>query len=204
MRRKNQNHIKKQSSISWWKLVAGILLICMGLMFGFLYISDRNNMLAAVGFVFTVAPGALLLYMGLKPGDVGFSFQKLKGKKYTGGENAILIFARRDPLTNKDVPVLIKFVELLNPPKGARLHYFRNFKRHYYELHNNTSAGGLQATKLPDKRPFPPEAFNTPAMMQPYKDYMEYSPPSMLQKIAPGILLAAMALVGLLMVMTGG
>lgn len=195
--------VKRVLSISWWKIIPGVALIGIGLIAGAFYLNDNRNMLLGALAVFTIAPGVLLAYTGLKQGESGFAFNTTK-QKYTGKENALIIFARHTNDTQKDAPLIIKFAKLEHPPKGARLHYVRNLKRHFYELFNNTKTKKLEPVELPDKKSFPPELYKIPATMQPYKDYMDYSPPSMLQKVAPGILLMAMGIVGFLMVITGG
>jgi len=139
----------------------------------------------------------------LKQGESGFSFNA-NGRRYTGRENALILFAQHDKDTGKDIPLMVQFMELKHPPKGARLHYVRNLKKHFYELFNNTKTRKLEPVKLPDKKSFPPELYRIPATMQPYKDYMDFSPPTMMQKVAPGILLLAIGIVGFLMVITTG
>jgi len=192
--------IKRVFPVTWWKVIPGGILIGIGLIAGAFYLDNSRNLLLGFLTVITLAPGALLAYMGLKQGEAGFSFNK---RKYTGNENAILIIARRNKDTNKDVPSMIMFAKLKRIPKGARLHYVRNVKKHFYELLFNTETKKLEPVILPDKKSFPPELYKIPATMQPYKDYMEYCPASLLQKVAPGILLGAMGIVGLLMVITG-
>ena len=190
----------KLSSISWWKLSVGLGLVTLGFIIGVVYFADPKNLIAGIGAVFITAPGLYLIYMQLKPRDSGFSFAR---RKYTGRENALIIFAERNNEKNKDMPLCIRFAEVNNIPRNARLHYVRNLKKHFYELFNNTTTKKLEPVKLPDKKSFPPELFKIPAAMQVYKDAIEYSPPTLLQKIAPGILLLAMGIVGILMVMTG-
>lgn len=202
-RMRQDKRVKRVFAISWWKAISGAALIGIGLIFGAIYFADIKNMFAGILAVFTIGPGILLTYTGLKQGESGFVFNA-KGQKYTGRENAIVLFAKHNNGTKKDIPLMVKFVELRNPPKGARLHYVRNLKKHYYELFNNTETKKLEPIRLPDKKSFPPELYKIPAAMQPYKDYMDYSPPTLLQKVAPGILLLAMGIVGLLMLVTGG
>ena len=153
--------------------------------------------------VFTFGPGALLSYLSYRPEDSGFAFKGNTKKKISGNVNAIVYFADRDSVTGKDVPVIMKFLALEHPPKGARLHYVRNFKRHFYELFNNNETHKLEPFVIKDKKSFPPELFKIPAAMQTYKDAVDYSPPTLMQKVAPGVLILTMIVVGILMVMTG-
>jgi len=195
--------IKRVLPISWRFLIPGVVLVLIGVAIGSIYMLDRTNILAGMACAITIAGGGLLAFKGIKFGGSGFLFTNGQ-RKITGRENAIILFAQRDPETQKDVPLMIKFVELANPPKGARLHYVRNLKRHFYELYNNTTTKKLEPVILKDKKSFPPELFQIPAVMQTYKEAIEYSPPTLLQKVAPGILLLAMGVVGILMVMTTG
>lgn len=205
-----QEHKKKTSAVqrmvqvSWWKLIAGGILIGIGIMFGVIYFNDAHNLVAGYVTVLAMASGGLLAYLSLQRGSIGYSFAGTT--KYKGDENTILILARRDPLTNHDVPIGIRFFKMRDEkiPAGARPHLLRNLGKHFYVLYNNNDVHKLLPAVLPDKKSFPPELYKIPATMQPYKDYMDFSPVTMLQKVAPGILLGAMGLVGLLMLVTGG
>ena len=145
-----------------------------------------------------------MLYTGIAGAEFGYIFGTNGKRQYTGRENAIVIYAKRDPVTNKDVPLKIEFEEVTKVPEGAQLRYVRNLRRHFYELYNVTTNGRseLKPVVLPDKKAFPPELFRIPATMQPYKDYMDYAAPTMLQKVAPFVLLGAIFLVGILMLIT--
>jgi len=200
-----QLQAKRQSLVSprnfvLWKILAGIPLLIAGLGLGAAYLNAPQNIMAGMGGTVLLAAGGLLLFTSLKSQDTGFVY---KGKrKFTGKENTILVLAKKDISTGKDVPVKITFTTLNNPPSGARLHYVRTLKKHYYILFNDTSKKRLRPFALPDKKPFPPELYVTAACMQRFKDYIDYSPPSMLQKFAPLILILAIFIVGLLMLMT--
>lgn len=191
--------VKKILPFTPWKMILGLALIVISFPAGAIYFANVKNMFAALIMIFTFAPGAYFVYSGFQVKTKGFLFQS--AKKPTGKENAVILFARKDN-GGLDVPVGIHFVELTNPPKGARLHYFCNYKRHYFELFNNTKTKKLEPVVLPDKKAFPPGLFQVPAAMQTYKDAIDYSPPTLFQKLAPGILLIAMAIIGILMVMT--
>lgn len=203
LRRRRENKIAKRVlPISWWKLVMGVALFCPGAFFGYMYLNNENMIFFGLGAAVFIAPSIFLVYQGFRAGESGFAFKK----KYTGRENALVLMARRNGQGTKDVPVAIKFLELKPQyiPKGARFHYIRNLKKHFYELLFNPKTKKLEPVVLPDQKSFPPELFKIPAAMQAYRDYMEYSPPTLLQKVAPGILLLAMGIVGILMVMTTG
>jgi len=196
--------VKRMLPILWRKMIPGVLMVGVGVFLGNVYLQDTQLIFFGVGAAAFIGPGVLLVYQSFKSGEGGFSF---KGKRrYTGKENTIILFARRNGGGTKDVPLRIGFHELKSEhiPKRARLHYVRNIKKHFYELLYNPVTKKLEPVTLPDKKSFPPELFKIPATMQPYKDYMEYSPPTLFQKIAPGILLLAMGIVGILMVMTTG
>jgi len=191
-------------NISWWKIIPGVALVALGILAVPFYFADRNNYFAVGIMMGAFAGGGFLIYTGFTGVKAGVLFSSNNGKKVTGKENAIVIYARRDTATNKDVPYKIEFEEVDHVPEGATLHRLRNDNKHYYELMNVTTAASkkLVPVTLPDKRAFPPELFRIPATMQPYKDYMDYSPPTLLEKVAPAVLLGAIFLVGILMVMT--
>jgi hypothetical protein len=156
-------------------------------------------MAAAFLLIFSLAGAGAFIYWSLnrEQSTSGYVFRK----RTTGTENALILFAQRNG-NGRDTPVLLKFVEIKKPPKGARLHYLRNIKRHVYELHNNPAAKTLQPVMLPDKKPFPPDKFTLAATMQPYKDALEYVPPSNMQKIGPVALVIAMGVVAILIIVT--
>lgn len=203
LQRKQQGKIAKRLlPISWWKLVAGLVLLSIGVFFGYMYLENARLMFFGMGAVVFIAPSLFLLYQSFKSGEGGFAFKR----RYTGRENAIVLMAGRNGQGTKDVPVAIKFLELKprQAPESARLHYLRNLKKHFYELCYNTVTHRLEPVVMPDKKSFPPGLFQIPAAMQIYKDAIEYSPPTLMQKIAPGIILLAMGIVGILMVVTAG
>jgi len=175
-------------------------MLSIGMFFGYLYLGNARVMIFGMGAVAFIAPSLFLIYWSFKAGESGFAFKR----KYTGRENAIVCMARRNGQGTKDVPVFIRFLELKPQyiPKDARLHYVRNLKKHFYELLYNTTTKKLEPVVMPDKKSFPPELFQIPAAMQIYKDAIEYSPPTLMQKIAPGIILLAMGIVGIFMIVT--
>lgn len=197
---------KKTRKLNYWKIIPGALLVAVGLFSIPMYLADRNNYLPVILMMFGVGGGGYLLYTGIAGIKTSVLYGSANGKKkYTGRENAIVIYARRDPVTKKDIPVGIEFEEIKQIPDGAEFHELRNNHKHYYELMNvTTSEGGrtLIPVRMPDKKPFPPELFRIPSAMQPYKDYMDYSPPTLMQKIAPAILVGCMFLVGILITIT--
>lgn len=201
--RKGQGGVAKRTlRISWLKLISGLTLIGIGILFGSYYMKDTAVMLFGVVAILATGGGGYLSYASLSGAESGYQFAKKGKKKFTGRENAFIWFARHDPETKRDIPVMLKVCEINHPPRGARLHYFRKFKKHYYELFNNTETKKLEPFTLPDKIPFPPNLFKIPAAMQTYKDAIEYSPPTLMQKLAPGMILIGMCIVGLLMIMT--
>jgi len=199
---KKTKSVKRIIPISWGKLIPGVIVLVLGLYMGSFYIKDPSGMLlfGILGAIF-ISTGGFLAYEGISRENSGFALNVSK-KKMTGRENAVILFARRDKKSNKDVPLIIRFVELTHIPIGARLHYFRNFKKHFYELYNNTETKKLEPVVMPDKIHFPPELFQIPAAMQVYKEAIEYLPPTLMQKLAPGLMILVIGVVGILMTMT--
>lgn len=192
--------VKRIIPINWKYLVPGIVMLVTGAVACFFYLQDRHNVVMAYLTAFLFGGGGYLAYLGFSGASSGFAFDK----KYTGKENAIILVARRNPITGKDMPVGIKIIELKHPPVGARMHYVRNLKKHFYELWFNPATKKLMPVVLPDKKSFPPELFQIPAAMQTYKEAIEYVPPTLFQKLAPGAILLAMGIVGILQVVTAG
>lgn len=183
----------------------------MGFAAGAAYLGDIKNMVAAFGLIFGLSAGGAFIYWSLNRQAPGYI---MSAKKLTGRENAIVHFAKRNG-NGKDVPVCTRFVYLAKPPRGARLHHVLNLKKHFYELKtgkvnkrdkdgNSVVGTGLVPVLLPDKKPFPPSKYAIAATMQQYKDAIEYVPPSVMQKIGPIAIVIAMAVVGLLIVVTTG
>lgn len=203
---KTSKGVKRTFNISWWKLLLGLVLVIIGLIGGSKYLADNNNMLFAFLTIFGLGPGIILIWFGVSKFKVNYMF--FPGKEaptFTGKENAIILKAIR--VGDQDIPEMIevKHIEDTEIPKNARLHYVKNWRRHFYELYNDTKESDiLKAVRMPDKKSFPPEQYKIPAIMQPVKDYLDYLPPTMLQKWAPGILILAIVVVGLLMMVTLG
>lgn len=191
---------KRTFNITWWKAISGGILFAVGLPLFLIYLADPKAMWAGAGAVFTMAPGAFLIYWSFAKTQSGFTYNG-QVKRRTGKENALVLFAKRNG-KGKDIPVKLMPIHLQYVPIGSRLHYVRNWKKHMYFLYNDTEAKKLKPVMLPDKKAFPPELFKHHATMQLFKDAIEYRAPSTLQKLAPGIIILAMIVVGILMVMT--
>ena len=201
--KKEKNITKTHSTITWWRFGVGIALLGVGFAAGAAYLGDIKNMVAAFGLIFGLSAGGAFIYWSLNRQAPGYI---MSAKKLTGRENAIVHFAKRNG-NGKDVPVCTQFVYLTKPPRGARLHHVLNLKKHFYELKTGTTESGkrgLVPVVLPDKKPFPPSKYAIAATMQQYKDAIEYVPPSVMQKIGPVAIVIAMAVVGLLIVVTTG
>lgn len=209
---KNKSLVSKiKSTITWWKIGVGIVFLVIGFVSGAVYMGDIKNMVAAFGLIIGLSSGGAFIYWSFNRQAPGYI---LANQRITGKENAIVHFAKRNG-TGKEIPICTRFVYLTNPPKGARLHHVLNLKQHYYELktgmvnkidnNGNLVVGhGLVPVLLPDKKPFPPSKFAIAATMQQYKDAIEYVPPSIIQKIGPIAIVIAMAVVGLLIIVTTG
>lgn len=196
---------KRIIPISWRKLIPGIVLIGLGIGAGAVYLNAPALIVMGVIAALAIATGLFLIRWSFQSGEFGYSFDGKGKKKHTGNENAIILYAKRNPfIEGKAIPVIMKFAEITHIPTGARLHYLRNEKRHYYELFNNLETKKLEPAILKDKKSFPPWQFVIASVMQAFKDALEFSPPTLMQKFAPGILLLGMIIVGILMVMTGG
>jgi len=196
--------VKKISSIKWWRLLLGGVCALVGIVGIILYVNSLNMLMGIVAIIGLV-PAVFLIYYAFNRKESGYVFSE-KGKTYTGKENAIVIYADYNPETKRDVPDKIVFDYIEKPLPGARLHLLRNNGQHYYEYLNVTGEGRLGdvllPVVLPDKKLCTPEAFCIPSNMHKVKEYMDYNPPTNIQKLATGAIILAMIIVGLLMVMT--
>ena len=193
------------------KYIVGAVLFGIGVVLWVMYF--KNPVLIIYGSVGTgfVLPGMVVLLWAWKSRnkELHFSIKKPKSIKPNNRDrlepNAMLICARRPKDYEHDVPVAMKLVHLNHIPNNARLHYFRNFSKHLYEIYNDTSVKGLAAWKptvIKDKSPFSPRTYNIYSTMQSFKEALEYIPINTLEKFAPWALIAAIFIIGILMVMT--
>jgi hypothetical protein len=192
-----------QSFVVWKVIVGGVLLIPAVILI-LMYLNNPTNYFLTIAIVALLGPGAYLIYTGISKEHSGYTIMA-NGKKPTGNENCIVWYARTNPHTGRDVPYahIVTHIEQKHIPPTARLKLVRNWNKHMYELTFNTETKKLEPTILPDTRPLTPQLYVLPAAMQAFKDWHDFSPASMLQKVAPGILIAAMIVIGILMVITG-
>ena len=201
--------VKRIWNISWWKVILGAICLLVGIIGVMIYVGSMN-MFAGVLAVIGLTPGAFLVYYGFKnKKESGYQFASGKKGQHTGKENTIFIKAEWDSERQAAIPVNIDFVETPDNkiPAGAHPHLLRNNGKHYYVIYNPIDAKTgkefpNKAVIMPDKKLITPEAFVIPSNMQAFKEYMQFNPPSAFQKIASGILILAMIIVGLLMLVT--
>jgi hypothetical protein len=183
-------------------------IVCAGIgIIGIVMYGTSLNVAMGIVAIAGLVPGAFLIYYAFNRKESGYIFTE-KGKEYTGKENCINIIAVYDEETKTEIPLNIKFEYIENPPRGSQPHLLRNNGKHYYEIKTTINTDGTiresKPVNLPDKKLCTPEAFVIPSNMQPVKEYMDFNPPSSFQKIASGVLILVMVIIGILMVMTGG
>lgn len=185
-----------------WKVILGGVLIIPAIFFGAIYIKNPLNYYMALALIAFLLPAGYLIYSAFSKMEFGHNLSKKQAK---GNENCLIWFARRNPDTGRDIPYKLLFlrIEPKHIPRTARPKYLRNLGRHVYELTWNTTDKKLEPTILPDKKPLTPQLFVLPATMQPFKDWHDFSPASMMQKLAPGLMILVMIVIGVLMVVTG-
>lgn len=194
-----QQRGKKVTNKKWWMIILGVVIFSMGITFGYLYTTDANMFMAVIAVICLLGGGSLL-YLGMqKPGEKQQQIMKQSGIPQE--VNCISILAKRDTEKGKDIPLVIKFHRSLRP-KGTS-HYIVNTKEQLFINFNNTSKKKMMPAQLPDKGYASPAVFPIHSNMPRYREYMEYTPPTMMQKVAPGILLVAIIIVGIIMVATG-
>jgi hypothetical protein len=193
---------KRLPFIKKWKMIPGVILGVAGAIFTVLYTQSLNYGMGIVAVV-CLAPALYLVYSAFDFKRRGYVFT---GEDvYTGKENAIVIYARKG-LSGMDIPYRIAFKYIKDQLEGARPHLLRNTGKHYYEYINDTSAQGevLKNVEIADENYLPPEDAKVPACMQPVKEYLEYNPPTAIQKISASVMVIAMFVVGILMALTQG
>jgi hypothetical protein len=206
----------KMRRISWWRLAIGI--IC-GIAGGYAIIQYTQTLSMVWGGVAVTAlciGGTFVFYAYMKKGDTGYKFVIPGQKEFTGKENTLVIDAFWDEKNKVAIPEQIYFKELLPEeiPVGSRMHLIRNLNKHFYEVYNliDEEKGEVKegnrrkyvALIPPDKIMCTPEEYSMTSNMQAVKDYFDFNPPTNFQKIAAGVLIAAMGIIGLLMTITGG
>lgn len=193
---------KRLPFIKKWKMIPGVVLIIAGVIFTIFYTQSLNYGLGIVA-VACLAPGLYLAYSAFDFKRRGYVFTG-EGE-YTGKENAIIIYARRNE-SGLDVPYRIAFETIKDHLEGARPHLVRNLGKHFYEYINDTSSGGdkLKNVEIADENYLPPEDAKVPACMQAVKEYLEYNPPTAIQKISASVMVIAMFVIGILMALTQG
>ena len=206
---RNEKLVPIGSRKQFIKYAVGSGLFIIGVIMWAMYFKNPELMIyGSVGAAF-ILPGAGVIIWAWKSrsAELHFAVKKPKGlpAKAKVAPNAVVICARRPKGYDHDVPVAMKFVHLNHIPVNARLHYFRNFSKHFYEIYNDTSVKGLAAWKpvvIQDKSPFSPRTFNIYSTMQSFKEALEYVPINTLEKFAPWALIAAIFIIGIMMVMT--
>ena len=197
-----KNKPRRQLPFSIIKAILAVVLMAAAIGIGSIYLQDINNIFAGILTALFFGSAVFFGYTSVKPIEGGFI---IEGKrKYTGKENALIWWAYRNPQTGLDVPIKIDLCTLNHPPKFAQKHYFVNWKRHLYELYNNTETKKLEPVLMPDKTPCSPAYYNGPAMMPATQRALQHHPYSKMEKVAPGLLMLAMFIVGILMLITTG
>ncbi len=197
-----QYQAKKITHKRWWMIIPGGISLAIGITAGYLYMSSQNQFAAVITVIFLLA-GGILLYSGMKKPGALTGYQMIKQRGIPKEVNCISILATRNPESENghEVPLVIKFHRALRPKGTPR--FIVNLKKHMFVNINDTLKKKMMPVKLPDKRYASPAVFPVHSNMPRFREYMEYTPPSMLQKIAPGILLVAIIIIGILMVATG-
>lgn len=201
------------------KYIVGFVMLGFTLLCWAVYFKDPEGIkwLGTAGAIFLI-PTFVELIWAWKSRPKELHFKKAKPQitalksstksKANGEANALIICARKSG--DYDRPVAMKFVHLNHIPSGARQHYFRNFGKHLYEIYNDTNIkanvldkyASWKPVRIADRRPFSPRTYNIFSTMQSFKEAMEYVPMSTLEKYSPLALLAAIFIIGILMVMT--
>ena len=220
----------KMRQVSWWKLALGIVFGALGI-FGLVRYASTINILWGFIAICGIIPSAFFIYFGLfKFKEGGYKYVLPGVPEFTGEENSLVIYSQWDSANKVAVPEYITFEYIPEDriPTGSRMHLVRNLKKHFYELYNviNEETGevletrkvkdakdgqekeirirALSPVRIPDIVSLSTKEYKETAVMQPVKDYFDYNPGTNVQKIATGVLILAIVIVGILMTMTSG
>ena len=191
----------KAKAIIPWRLillwVGGAVCIAIGFTLAFVWSDNRENIWPALGFIVFVVGGGYLLYLGWhRPSEVTVI---VGSEKPQGVVNCLNIYAHKDEGTGKVMPTKVAF-EWLDPTelKGQPWQCTNNRNWYYVNLWN-IAKDRLEPFVLPDSQYIDPQEFANIINMPAHKNLFEREP-SMMQKVAPGIMLLALiiSIIGLI------
>jgi len=198
--------MKIEQKSKWYKIGklqalyigGGLLVVILGFFMASLWSTSRDNMVLALLTVLLIPAGAFSIYKGIKRPDSDAVI--VGAKKPVGPVNSLNIYARRDE-SGKLLADRVVF-ENVKKPLGQPQQCVNNgnwYHVHIFDLATNK----LKPFVLPDNQYFDPAEFANVINMPAHKKLFERKV-SLLQKIAPGILLVAFLIAAIALVAVGG
>jgi len=184
--------IKATSKLKWKLLIPGFLLTALGIGMMFLYSQNRENVLVAFLCITMLPTGIYLLYKGWKGVETGLLLVEGEEQtKTTGPVNSLNIYPDR-----------VVF-ELTENHKGQPQQCLNDSK--YYYVHKlNSKTEELEQFILPDQYDYyDPKEYANVLMVRAWRKLNERIA-SLWQKVAPGVLVIAIVVSGIIFIATTG
>lgn len=179
-------------------LACGIVALLLGFWMAILYSADRTNMIVAMGTIILIPGGGFLLYMGIRRAEREAVI--VGSKKPLGPVNSLNIYARKDE-NDKLVPDKIVF-ENVKRPLGQPQQCTNNGNWYFVHIFDLVT-GKLKPFVLPDSQFFDPSEFGNVLEMPAHRRLFEKKI-SLLQKVAPWVMVVALLISIIGIVAVGG
>lgn len=179
-------------------LIGGVLALLLGFWMGSLWGTSRDNLMLALLTILLLPAGAFLIYKGIKRPEVAAVI--VGAKAPIGVVNSVNIYAKKDE-NGKLMPERVAF-ENVKKPLGQPQQCVNNGNWYFVHIFDLVT-GKLKPFVLPDSQYFDPAEFANVINMPAHKKLFTQKV-SLLQKIAPGILLVAFIASAIALVAVGG
>lgn len=187
--------------IKYWKqslyVIGGLGALLVGFFLALLWAENSGDILLAMGVIVTWPGGIYLIYRGIRGPERDVVI--VGSAKPTGEVNSLNIYARKDKDSGKIYAEKVAF-EMTYEPLGQPQQCINNGKWYYVHIWD-IGGNKLIPFVLPDSQYFDPREFANVIKMPAHKRLFERQA-SMLQKVAPWIMVIAFIISLLGMVMT--
>ena len=185
----------------YWKqslcVIGGLLVLAVGFILATLWTGQRDNMFLTLGVIVAWPGGIYLIYRGIRGAEHDVVI--VGSEKPAGPVNSLNIYARKDKTTGKICADKVAF-DMVYEPQGQPQQCTNNGKWYYVHIWD-IAKQELLPFILPDSQYFDPREFANVIKMPADKKLFERQA-SMLQKVAPWVMVVAFLISILGMVMT--
>lgn len=178
-------------------VTGGLVALAVGFFLTILWTENRANLFFTMGVIVTWPGGVYLIYHGIRGPEHDVVI--VGSDKPTGEVNSLNVYAKKDESSGKIYPEKVAF-EMVYKPLGQPQQCTNNGKWYYVHIWD-IAKQKLVPFVLPDSQYFDPREFANVINMPAHKRLFEHQA-SMLQKIAPWIMVVAFMVSILGMVMT--